>query len=329
MITNEFREKCWKALAIIQESQHIVLAGHRNPDGDAIGSTLGFYNALYENEGKEALVYSGDSVPTSFDFLAGYSLFAHTIDWYPDCFIGFDYGDFERLNVPDDVLYGARIVSFDHHPQRRQYGDVCIIETQVASTTELLYYFMKEVGWHISARVAQCLLTGIITDTGAFAHNSFESTFHATGDLMQCGASISHIQQRIMDKQSQQRILNLWGSLLAKAHRDDEYNFLALFISFSEFQSYDIELDQLAGIVSVLNRSADVDFAILVVEYDKGIVKGSLRGEETKGVVVSRIAQQLGGGGHPYAAGFSLQMPFESARARILEAIQQCQNAAY
>lgn len=328
MITDEFREKCWKALAIIQESQHIVLAGHRNPDGDAIGSTLGFYNALYENEGKEACVYSGDSVPTAFDFLAGYSLFTHTIDRYPDCFIGFDYGDFERLNVPNDIVRDARIVSFDHHPQRSQYGDVCIIETQVASTTELLYYFMREIGWRISARVAQCLLTGIITDTGAFAHNSFESTFRAAGDLMQRGASISYIQQRMMGKQSQ-RMLNLWGSLLVKAHRDQQHNFLALFISFDEFQSYDIEVDQLAGIVNVLNRSADVDFAILVVEYEVGTVKGSLRGEEAKGVAVSHIAQQLGGGGHPYAAGFSLQMPFESARARILEAIQQCQNTAY
>ena len=318
-----FKEQCKKVLDIIQDSDNIILAGHRSPDGDSLGSVLAFANGLYQNEQKRAIPYSIDSVPDMFHFLYNSASVVNTVGGKVDCLIGFDYGDFERLGIDENTLSDdVKIISFDHHPQRNQKGDICIINTECASTTELLYYFMKEVGWSIDKHTAECLLTGIITDTGNFAYNTRHTTFNVAGILSSLGASVSSINKKIKEAVSQE-VLNIHGQLIEMAEMDEEHNCIRLFLSFEEFNSLGISLSDLSGVVGNLNRVDSVDFSVFVVEYEPEVVKGSLRGEETKGIPVSPIAEYLGGGGHKYAAGFLLNMPYEEARYKIEQAIKQ------
>lgn len=322
MNKNEFEKNCAKIMTLVRESETIVLAPHLKPDGDAIGSILGFACALGDNEKKQAFLYSADKVPTSFSFMQGYEEIAHEILWYPDLLIGFDYGDFSRLGVEDDIFSGSKIATFDHHPLRGQVGDACIIDIEVSSTTELLYNFMKAVNWKISSQTAQCLLTGIVTDTGGFSHNIGKNTFLVSGDLIQKGASLVEIYKNVLSGK-EQNVLNVWGSLLARVKVDQKYNFLSIYIPFEQFKSYNLSLDEITGIVSVLNRIVESAFSLFVVEHAPNKIKGSLRGDVSKGVPVSSIAERLGGGGHKYAAGFSLDMPFEKAEQSIIMAIQE------
>lgn len=320
LYTAEFEKQCFDVLRRVRASSVITLAPHKNPDGDAVGSILGFAQALKDNEQKNAVVYSADPVSPHFDFLSGYSDIVHAIAWYPDLFIGFDYGDFGRLGVEENVLLGSQIACFDHHPLRNQAGDVCIITTQVASTTELLYHFMKVVGWYVSPQTAQCLLTGIITDTGGFAHNIHSHTFTACAELVEQGADISTIHEKITNGK-QQEVLNIWGSLVLRAEKNKQYGFLSIFVSYEQFQEYEVSVDDISGVVGLLNRVFECSFSLLVVEYEPEKIKGSLRGDRFKGVEVAPVAQKLGGGGHTYAAGFSLLMPFEQAQQRIMDAV--------
>lgn len=315
-----FEQKCATILAILRTGSYVVLAGHGNPDGDSIGSVLGFASALRENMGKEAVRYSVDPVPAAFGALVGADSFTHQIEWYPDVVVGFDYGDVRRLGISEEFLQAPQMITFDHHPAGRQEGDVVLIDTEVASTTELLYHFMSKVGWNISKDTAQCLLTGIITDTGAFAHNTKERTFQVAGDLVARGALLSRVYETAFGGKSA-RTLNAWGSLIAKAYKDERNNAILLFVPFAEFKSYGIVLEDLAGIVSVLNRAAEADFSVFAIEYEPGHVKVSFRGEEFKGVAVAPIAERLGGGGHRYAAGCTLDMSIDEAQTRIKEAI--------
>ena len=316
-----FRKKCLEAYEIIKNSEHILLAGHRGPDGDSLGSVLGFANALYENEGKRAVSYSVDPVPSAFEFLYNSSAIVDSIAQHPDCLIGFDYGDFERLGIDESLLEDVNIISFDHHPRRGQKGDVCIIDPERSSTTELLYLFMQEIGWRVDRNTAHCLLTGIITDTGGFAYNTKDVTFNVASALSQRGASVVEINNRIKASVSQD-VLNAYGKLIEMADVDSEYNFIRLFLRLSDFQEFGLALSDLSGVSGSLNRVDSVDFSIFVVEYEPSVVKGSLRGQESKGVPVAPIAERLGGGGHTYAAGFSLEMPFEDAHDKIYEAIK-------
>jgi len=322
-----FEQKCAAILAILRAGSYVVLAGHGNPDGDSIGSVLGFAGALRDNENKEAICYSVDPVPAAFAALAGADSFVHTIEWYPDVVVGFDYGDVRRLGIGEEFLQAPQFITFDHHPKGRQEGDVMLIDVSVASTTELLYHFMRQVGWVISKEVAQCLLTGIITDTGAFAHNTKERTFQVAGDLVARGALLSRVYESAFGGKSA-NVLNAWGALIAKAYKDERYNVMLLFVPFAEFKSYGIVLEDLAGIVSILNRAAEADFSVFAIEYEPGHVKVSFRGEEFKGVPVAPIAERLGGGGHRYAAGCTLDMSLDEAQTRIREAMREVVGVA-
>jgi phosphoesterase RecJ-like protein len=322
-----FSQKCAKVVAVLRNASCILVAGHGNPDGDSLGSVLGFAEALRENFGKEVIRYSIDPVPSAFRALSGAESITREIEWYPDVIVGFDYGDIRRLGIPEEFLRAAQIITFDHHPPGRQEGDVAIIDTSVASTTELLYHFMREVDWSISKDVAQCLLTGIITDTGAFSHNTKERTFQVAGDLVARGAVLSRVYESAFGGKSAQ-VLNAWGSLIAGAYKDPGTNAMFLFVPFAEFKSYGIVLEDLAGIVSVLNRAAEADFSVFALEYEPDHIKVSFRGEEFKGVPVAPIAEVLGGGGHAYAAGCTLDMPFEEAQTRIKEAVERSVGVA-
>lgn len=318
---NNFNEQCREIIRLIQQSNYIVLAPHKKPDGDAIGSVLGFLNGLAENEGKKAVAYSADPVPDTFSFLKGYDSFVSSLSWQPDLLIGFDYGDIDRLGVEENVVLGSSIVTFDHHPLRSQVGDVCIIDLNVASTTEVLYNFMRSVDWKISAETAQCLLTGIVTDTGGFAYNVREKTLLVAGELEAKGAGLMQINKHVAGQDV--RIMNVWGLLLSQMEMDEAHGLVSLSISYEEMRLYDITLDDISGLVGMLNRVAEAHFAVLLVESEPGKVKGSLRSKEFEDFAVAPIAEKLGGGGHKYAAGFVMEGSLEKAKECVIIALQE------
>ncbi|MDX1607832.1 MAG: bifunctional oligoribonuclease/PAP phosphatase NrnA [Candidatus Spechtbacterales bacterium] len=316
------KEKFQTVKHMIEDSEYILLAGHKNPDGDSLGSLLALHLAISENLGKNTIPYMTDKeVPQSLDFLPDKELLNDKISWYPDLVIGVDYGDFSRLNLPEDIAQGARIITFDHHPYSGQRGDVQIIETQFSSTAELVYHFLREVNWHISKRTALCLLTGILTDTGAFAHNTSARTVKVAGELLEKGAPLHAIHSKTFAGKRPE-VLNIWGNILQKMKTEQEYNFSHAIVSFDEFKKFGIVLDDFTGLISVMNTADETDFSILAIEYERGKIKGSLRSDKFKDIDVSRIAEALGGGGHKYAAGFSLECSAKEAKEKIFKAVQ-------
>ena len=314
-----------EALKIMEEARSIVLAGHKEPDGDSIGSTLGFYTALRENlPRKEVVPYSYDNVPASLRFLKASRFIKHELNWFPDLVIGFDYGDFERLGLPQIVVGGARVITFDHHLESRQQGDVKIIDQSFASTTELVYEFFKAAGWAVSRDTALCLLTGIMTDTGGFLHNTSARTLKNTGELLQMGAPLEEVYAEAFIKSP--RVINIWGNLLERIVKNTEHGYILLTVSYEDFKKYGIIADDLQGIVSILGVVSEANFAVFLAEHEPGRVKGSFRSEPYKGIDVAQIAKVLGGGGHKYAAGFSLACTLKEAQNKVEEAIIQVQK---
>jgi len=302
---NQFKE----AEAIIRESDYILLAGHTNPDGDSLGSMLGFDAALRDNVQSKSILYAPDGVPSSLAFLVGERTLSDSVEWYPDLIIGFDYSDYDRLELPQEMIQGARMITFDHHPPLGQRGDVKVIDTSFSSASEIVYEFLKAREWQISRDTAQCLLTGILTDTGALAHtNTSARTLKNVGELLQKGAPMRAIYAETFAGKSA-KILNVWGDLLQKIKKHPKHNFVSVFVPFQEFKKYGIVLDDLTGIIAVLNLVADADFSVFIVEYERGKIKGSLRSEEFKGV--------------DYAAGFKIEGLPKEAQDKILKAIKQ------
>lgn len=322
MINNELKKKFLEADLLIKNSEVILLAGHENPDGDSLGSLLAIYNTIKESlSNVDVTPFLQETVPGSLDFLPGVESLRNKVSWYPDLVIGFDYGDFARLNLPEEMIQGARILTFDHHPENKQRGDLKIIETSFSSTCELVYEFLKIIGHKISKATATCLFTGIVTDTGAFAHNTSKRTLRIVGEILDIGVPVKKIYKKSFSKSS--KVLNIWGELLSGAVFNTAYNFNAICVPFEKFKKYGIMLDDLTGLIAALSNIKEAKFSILVVEYENGKIKGSIRSDQFKGIDVSRIAKALGGGGHKFASGFNLNCSLEEAKHRILEVIKE------
>ena len=87
------------------------------------------------------------------------------------------------------------------------------------------------------------------------------------GELLERGADLPKIYEKVMSGK-QQKVLNMWGSLMSCVVRNEEYNFLSLFVSYEQFQAYSATLDDLSGVVGLLNRVFECSFALLVVEHE-------------------------------------------------------------
>ncbi|MFY9457598.1 MAG: bifunctional oligoribonuclease/PAP phosphatase NrnA [Candidatus Spechtbacterales bacterium] len=295
---------------LIRQKNNILLAVHEHPDGDALGSMIAMFSVLRLYEDKRVIMFSRDPVPEHLNFLPYIEDIVHDIPpdgFKPDLFLGFDYGSFERLGISKDLIKGAAVITFDHHPFLHQIGDILIIDDSASSTCEIVYRFLSHIGFPISMLTATSLLAGIFTDTGGFTHvNTSVDTLNIVGDLLRHGASIPKLHKHTFSHKSPDT-LRVWGAILRNISHDEKIGMAYIAISNNDFINMGSSLDAFAGIVNIISMPPNVHFSLLLIEHAPGVIKGSLRSEPFKKVDVSQIAFALGGGGHKYAAGFELK----------------------
>ena len=129
-------------------------------------------------------------------------------------------------------------------------------------------------------------------------------------DLMNKGARLSHIAHETYQKKDLPA-LRIWGLALSRIMLSDKTKAAVSIVTHDDLQQSGATLDDLTGVVNMLNTLPDTRFAMLLVEYEPGKIKGSLRSEPHKGVDVSAIARRLGGGGHKLASGFEIDGKLE------------------
>jgi len=304
----QFKSEFSGVSQLIQGKNNILLASHERPDGDAVGSMIAMFSVLRRMTDKKVLMFSKDPVPEQFKFLPYWeniSLRTSDIEELcPDLFLAFDYGDFNRLGVDGDLIKDAVIVTFDHHPDINQRGDIKIIDPDCSSTCEIVYQFLSQEEYEISPQTASALLTGIFTDTGGLAHvNTSTETLRVVGNLLRYGTSIKNLHKHTFSGKTPDN-LRTWGKVLKNIIQDEEVSMAYVAITFAQFEEFGASLEGFEGIVNVICMPPNVRFSLMLVEHNPGVVKGSLRSEPFKGVDVSKIARVMGGGGHKYAAGF-------------------------
>ena len=299
------KNKFNKINELVAQSKNVLIASHRAPDEDAVGSALALKFAL-KKQGIESLVFIADYSPKEYKFLPGYNLINSELNNYDfDLVFALDYGDVRRLAI-DKVLEQSnpKVVTIDHHLDdgANHIGEVKILEP-VSSTSEIIYYYLKESGWPIDRDIATCILTGIIGDTGGFLHsNTSYQTLLTVGELLSKGIRINKIIKQILNSSVLVDNFEVFGQLLSRAEKYPELDLVYLVINNDDFESW--HKSDLDNLVSTINTVEDCRWSLLLVEYEKGRTKGSLRSEEYKGIDVSRIASLFGGGGHRLASGF-------------------------
>ena len=217
--------------AEVQRAERILLLTDERIDGDTVGATLGMYHVL-KSMGKEVVVYSPREIPATFSFMPGLEQIQYCDTVFDDDSIDlvmiFDCSDGEYIkSFLPRMKEKVPLIVFDHHATNPKYGDINLIEDRAASTADVVWRFVKSAGLKMNKKAAQCILTGICTDTSAFStSNTTAACMDAAHELARYGAKLQEIVRHTMMNKSIPS-LKLWGLAFERLHRNDQFDAVA------------------------------------------------------------------------------------------------------
>jgi phosphoesterase RecJ-like protein len=301
---------------ILNSPKHIVIVPHRNPDGDAIGSSLGLFHFLNQTQHKVDVIAPND-YPEFLKWLPGNDVVLKYDNQTASCQEKIDKADliftldFNALHRAGDDLGKAIEASkadkimIDHHQQPDDYAAFTYSDVSMSSTCEMIYNFIEMLGQldNITPEVATCLYTGIMTDTGSFRFQSTTSRTHrVTADLMDKGAVNFQIHNAVYDTNSYSR-LQLLGRAMQNLKVLPEYKTAYITLSQDELDTFQFKKGDTEGFVNYGLSLKDVIFAAIFIENQQdAIIKVSLRSKGNFSVNDFSRAH-FNGGGHTNAAG--------------------------
>lgn len=305
-----------KAQELLATPKKIAIIHHRNPDGDALGSTLGLYHFLLKL-GHQPVVVSPNEFPDFLAWLPGsdtVKIFekdtAEGIKVLNSAELIFTL-DFNHLNRAGDAMEFALrklsvpFVMIDHHQKPDTYATVTFSDTQYGSTCEMVYHFIKQLGKAdlLDKTIGTCLYTGIVTDSGSFRfHTTTGTTHRIAAGFIDLGVDNSKIHSLLFDNNSPSRLKVLAQSLENMVILP-EYNTSYTFLSQEELNRLNHIKGDTEGVVNYgLSMKGIVFTAFFTENKDEGIIKISFR---SKGSFdVNEYARKyFNGGGHINAAG--------------------------
>lgn len=309
---------CPETAALLRQWDKILVMSHASPDGDTLGSASALLRGL-SSLGKQVDFLCADPVPEKFSYL----------------FAGLPLGGFEpahvmTVDVADKALLGkapqelvARVeLAIDHHGTHVPFAPQRWVEADSAATVELIYALLGELGVELDRAMANCLYTGLATDTGCFRYrNVTPRTHRIAADLLELGAQSGDINQRMFESKSR-------GQVEAERIAMDSLAFFSqglvaiLEVPYSLFARTGVEENDLDGIASLPREIQGVVLGVTLKEKADGKVKVSVRANPPADA--SQLCSRLGGGGHQGAAGCSLgQVTLEQARQTMEQACYQ------
>ncbi len=232
----------------------------------------------------------------------------------------------ETLIKYKEVFENTPIINIDHHESNEMYGTMNLVEKTSASTTQVLYKFLKL--WEktkslIDPDTATFLLMGLISDTGSFQHaNTTPQSLDTAAELVELGARQQDIIKNLfkMKKMSQ---LKLWGEILSRVTHDKENRVLWSYVKLTDYDSTGSNSDEIAGIIDdLLGNAPDTDFVILFKETEDRGIRVSIRSTSDEHDC-TKIALAFGGGGHKRAAGCGIQGTLEEAMQKVLTKLKE------
>jgi len=312
-----------EAADLIRRSRKFLIACHVRPDGDTLGSALALANALRQMD-KDVTIIAVDGVPDLYAFLPGSDeIVKETPDRDFDVSIVVDCDGIERVGDALDTVRSARfIVAMDHHVYSPPFGNVGLYDSDAAATAEIALDLIDRLGVVLDESTASCLMTGIVTDTGAFRFaNVTPRTFLYAARLTAAGASPSGIATLVYESRSP-AAARLLGIALGGLKMDGDGGLVWSALSLDDFRRAGASEAETDGIINQITAIKGAQVAILFRETSDGATLVSLR---SRGVVdVREIAKLFGGGGHVVAAGCTVQSPLSESERIVIEEVRKC-----
>lgn len=298
---------------LIDESNSILLLTHESPDGDAIGSVLGFYHYLVSiNKTVDMVILD---IPKVFDFLPSINRVVDNTNKTYDLGIVLDCASKERIGQKEDLFSRCKnTICIDHHISNTNYCDVNLVEGNISSCCQVVYYLFKEWNVPVSKEIGESLISGVLTDTNGFGNNNVDkNTYNLAADILDLGVNIHNIFNKVLCKKtmSQYELMRIAMDRLEFLH---DKKIAVTYILKSDFDKVGAIQGEHEGIVDIGRNVEGVEVSIFLRE-DNGFTV-SLRSTGT--VDVSKIASSIGGGGHFMASGAKLYGTLEETKETII-----------
>lgn len=305
----------------LRNARRVKIVSHVEPDGDALGSALGLAWIL-DAAGKEARIHLPAPLPRLYAFLPGakFLVLGETLKDSFDHVAVVDCTSPARLGpIAETALVGASVLNVDHHADNNRFGDVVHVDPAAAATAILIADIAREAGWKIVPEAAECLYTGILTDTGRFTFgNTDERALRAAAELVRDGADPAKIASCVYENRPAST-LRLLGKALETLDLREDGSVACLHVTHEMIAETGALAEETEGFAAYARSLQGVQVGIFLRETEDGSIKASFR--STGGVPVDGIASQFAGGGHPTAAGARVSGPLETAKERILRAV--------
>ncbi|MBL57493.1 MAG: DHH family phosphoesterase [Flavobacteriales bacterium] len=299
--------------SILNRQPAVFIVTHKNPDGDAMGSSLGLAGVL-KKKGCKVTVVAPTEYPAFLRWIKGND---EVLTWGEDnesikarakeaeVLFCLDFNALHRIEEVGDLVQDAsgKKVMIDHHQQPDDFADLMISETTASSTAEMVYEFIERLGDEelIDGDLGEALYCGIMTDTGSFRFPSTTPNTHrVAGELIKKGADHSMVHRRIYDSNTKRR-LKLLGHCLMNMEVLDNQKTALFKITKEDHKTFNIQKGDTEGIVNYGLSMPHIKCAAFFRE-DKNIIKISFRSKDD--FDVNKFARtHFNGGGHINAAG--------------------------
>lgn len=319
-------------LDIIEESRKIVLTCHVRPDGDALGSTLGLAH-LFAVLGKQATVIVPDQPPKTLAFMPGFKEIAIFTKHDPYCqrlvgeadlIIGCDFNKPSRQDQLEPLIQNARCkkVLIDHHEDPEYFADLTFSYPDMCSTCELVFRIVAAMGLYpeLSKAAAECLLTGIITDTRNFTVNVKDlDVYEILIKLLEKGADKNRIVKLALNTKSLSSVKIQAYAIAERMEILEKHHAAIITLDRESLKKYGYEKGDTEGLVNVPLEVRGMVSSFFLRE-DPEFIRVSARSQYD--YPVSKVCEDLfGGGGHLQAAGGEFAGSLEECKKLLVEAL--------
>ena len=318
-----------------ERADKIVIVSHVSPDGDAIGSSLGLAQFL-DSQDKTVNVIVPNAFPDFLKWMPGskdillydrYKEFADKLINEADIICCLDFNSLKRIEeMADSVATSpARKILIDHHLYPEDFCRIVISHPEISSTSELVFRLICRMGYFsdISREGAECIYTGMMTDTGGFTYNSNNrEIYFIISELLSKGIDKDDIYRKVYNTYSESR-LRLMGYVLSNMKVYREYNSALISLTKEEQGKFDYIKGDSEGFVNIPLSIKNVRFSCFLREdTERRIIKISLRSVGT--FPCNKLAAEFfTGGGHLNASGGEFTGTMAEAKQVFEEALKK------
>jgi phosphoesterase RecJ-like protein len=300
----------------VRAGTRFLLTTHEGVDGDALGSLLAMHKVLGQL-GKDSVMFLAAKefpLPIEYRFMKLEEVFHEPpADVVDRVLVFLDCGNIDRTGAAFLRREDAHIINIDHHHDNTCFGTVNLVDTHASCTAEIVYDLAQLLGAEITPEIAGALYVALVTDTGKFMYENTDARSHRmAAELIERGVDVSDTYRRLYERIPLEK-LRLISRSLDRVERFEDGRLATTYIAADDYAASGASELHTEGVIDFVRALEGTLLAVVVRDKTDGgpfARKVSLRSTDG-GIDVSAVARKYGGGGHPRAAGFSTDLPYD------------------